>query len=79
MSFSHRQVSFASAVDYEIFPGQEYICTAEAKETLTRPNLDFWPGHRANGVAAILFSDMGSAAASKKCHMMAVAILRMMA
>ena len=35
------KVSFASAVDYEIFPGQEYICTAEVKETCLCEKLIF--------------------------------------
>ena len=35
------KVSFTSAVDYEIFPGQEYICTAEAKETCLCEKLIF--------------------------------------
>ena len=35
------KVSIASAVDYEIFPGQEYICTAEAMETCLCEKLIF--------------------------------------
>ena len=35
------KVSFASAVDYETFPGQEYICTAKAKETYLCEKLIF--------------------------------------
>jgi len=36
------KVSFASAVDYDTFPGQEYICTAKAKETYLCEKLIFW-------------------------------------
>ena len=35
------KVSFASAVDYDAFPGQEYICTEKAKETYLCEKLIF--------------------------------------
>ena len=38
----HVKASFASAVDYETFPGQEYICTAELMETYLCEKLIFW-------------------------------------
>ena len=37
----HVKASFASAVDYETFPGQEYICTEKAKETYLCEKLIF--------------------------------------
>ena len=35
------KVSITSAVDYETFPGQEYICTEEVKETYLCEKLIF--------------------------------------
>ena len=35
------KVSIASAVDYDTFPGQEYICTEKAKETYLCEKLIF--------------------------------------
>ena len=35
------KVSFASAVDYDTFPGQEYICTEKAMETYLCKKLIF--------------------------------------
>ena len=35
------KVSIASAVDYETFPGQEYICTEKAMETYLCEKLIF--------------------------------------
>ena len=41
IEFGNVKVSFASAVDYEAFPGQEYMCTEKAKETYLCEKLIF--------------------------------------
>ena len=41
IEFGNFKVSIASAVDYETFPGQEYICTEKAKETCLCEKLIF--------------------------------------
>ena len=42
IEFGNVKVSITSAVDYETFPGQEYICTAKVKETYLCEKLIFW-------------------------------------
>ena len=42
IEFGNFKVSFGSAVDYETFPGQEYMCTEKAKETYLCEKLIFW-------------------------------------
>ena len=49
IEFGNVKVSFASAVDYGTFPGQEYMCTEKAKGTYLCEKLIFgaspdWPG-----------------------------------
>ena len=49
---------------YVFLTRTSFIIHRRSKGDFNAPQLDFCrPGHRANGVAAVLFSDMGSAAA----------------
>ena len=42
IEFGNFKVSIGSAVDYETFPGQEYICTEKPMETYLCEKLIFW-------------------------------------
>ena len=48
---------------YVFLTRKSFIIHREADGDFNSPKFDFLPGHRANGVAAILFSVLGIAAA----------------